>query len=328
VRTPRLSVVGVNYRQWEETAALTRQVRGSAAFRRGLVEVVIVDNHSPAHPVASRLRRWPGVSLRRWRRNRGFARAVNEGVRLSRGPWVLLLNPDVSLGADFLEGLLALSDRLVAEDRRAGIVGFQLHNGDGSPQHSAGPFPTLAGTLARLLRPRARRKYDSPRTDRPSRVPWVTGCCLLLLRDCLEQLGGFDEDFFLYYEDVDLCRRARRRGWAVRYEPGLHAVHYRPLHGRAVTAPLQVCTRHALLTYAAKHWPRWQVGLLAGLVRLEAWLRRRWALARGEDERAAHFGELGAMARDLAAGGRAAARRRLERVVRRDERRAFGVTPV
>src|SRR5262249_49609629 len=88
---PKLSVVIVNYHHWRGTAQLARRVLASPAGRRGLVEVVVVDNHSPAHPLMTRLRRWPGVSLRRWRRNRGFACAANEGCRLARGDWLLLL---------------------------------------------------------------------------------------------------------------------------------------------------------------------------------------------------------------------------------------------
>src|SRR5262245_1442658 len=94
---PRVSVVIVNYRLWEETGELVKQLVAAPCTQRGDVEVVIVDNHSPAHPLARRLRRWPGVSLRRWGRNRGFAQAVNEGCRLSQGDWLLLLNPDISV---------------------------------------------------------------------------------------------------------------------------------------------------------------------------------------------------------------------------------------
>ena len=74
---PFLSVVIVNHCRWDETAQLVEQLESSEAFRRGQAEVMIVDNHSPAHPLASRLRRRPGVSLRRWGRNHGFAKAAN-----------------------------------------------------------------------------------------------------------------------------------------------------------------------------------------------------------------------------------------------------------
>jgi GT2 family glycosyltransferase len=317
---PRLSVVIVNYRLWEETGELVRQLLAAPCTQRGEVEVMVVDNHSPAHPLLRRLRRWPGVSLRRWGRNRGFARAVNEGCRLSRGQWLLLLNPDISVPKDFLDGVLALMDRLPRQEPRAGIVGFQLRNRDGSPQLSSGPFPTLVQMLTRLALPRRRRKYHLMRAQRLCRVPWVTGCCLLLRRSCLEQLGGLDQDFFLYYEDVDLCRRARAQGWSVWYEPGLEVVHHNPLHSRAVPAHLRLLTRHALLTYASKHWPRRQFRLLTGIVQGEAWLRRLGALLQGDGGTARLFGTMGAIAADLARRRPHRARRRLDQVVRSQER--------
>jgi GT2 family glycosyltransferase len=319
--TPSLSVVIVNYRQWENTAALVRQILRTPAARRGAAEVVVVDNHSPPHPVAARLRRWPGVSLRRWGRNRGFARAVNEGCRLSRGRWYLLLNPDLTIPDGFLDGVLALADRLAAEEPRAGIVGFQLLNSDGSPQLSSGNFPTLAGTLGGLLLPRWRRKYRRLDVRQRCRVPWVTGCCLLLRRECLQDLGGLDESYFLYYEDVDLCRRARAHGWSVWFEPTLGATHHQPVHCRAVPPALRLITRHSLLTYGAHHWPAWQFGLLAGIVRAEAWARRWWARRRGEARAAEVFAAMGQTAGDLWCGDDSAARRRLLRVVGRDDPR-------
>jgi GT2 family glycosyltransferase len=310
-----MSVVIVNYCQWEGTAALTRQILSIPAARSGAVEVLVVDNHSPAHRLAGRLRRWPGVSLRRWGSNHGFARAVNEGSRLSRGQWLLLLNPDVTVTPGFVEGALALADRLQAEEPTAGIVGFHLRNSDGSRQLSTGRFPSLLGTLAGLILPRARRKYQARPIHERSQVPWVTGCCLLVRKDCLRDLGGLDNDFFLYYEDVDLCKRAGERGWSVWYEPGLRVVHHDPLHAREVSPRMRLVTRHALLTYSAKHWPGWQFRLLAGIVRLEAKLRRWWALCKGDTEAAAHSGEMGAMAAALARIQRKEARRRLRRVV-------------
>jgi GT2 family glycosyltransferase len=320
VAAPRLSVVIVNYHQWHNTHDLVRKLRASPRFD-GSVEIVIVDNHSPAHPILPSLRRLSGVSLRRWRRNRGFARAVNEGVRLSRGEWVLLLNPDVTVTHEFLDQVVVLAQRLATEEPTAGVVGFQLCNPDGSRQLSAGWFPTLAGTLARVVLPRSRRKYTAPPLDRRSRVDWVTGCCLLARRACWEHMGGLDGNFFLYYEDVDFCRRARAAGWSVGYEPALSVIHHNPLHGRAVPAHLRLVTRHALLTYARKHWPGWQARALAGVVGAEAWLRGLHACWTGDGHAAWVFGELQAIARDFAGGRAAAAEPRLQHVVRRQEKR-------
>jgi N-acetylglucosaminyl-diphospho-decaprenol L-rhamnosyltransferase len=320
LRLPQLSVVIVNYRLWEETGQLVRQLLAAPCTQRGQVEVVVVDNHSPPHPLARRLRRWPGVSLRRWGRNRGFARAVNEGCRLSQGEWILLLNPDITLPHGFVEEVLILVERLVTEEPKAGIVGFQLRNTDGSSQLSCGPFPTLMQMLLRLTLPRTRRKYYLRRSRRRCLVSWVTGCCLLLRRTCLEQIGGLDRDFFLYYEDVDLCRRAQAHGWTVLYEPRLRVIHHAPLHLRPIPAHLRLLTRHALLTYAVKHWPRWQASLLTRIVQLEAFVRRRWAQRRRDASGERSFQILREIAVSLREGEDNRARELLEHVVRSEER--------
>lgn len=313
--TPRLSVVIVNYRQWDETSNLVRQMLASECVQRGAAEVVIIDNHSPRHPAIAKLRRTPHVSLRRWSKNYGFARAVNEGRRLSQGDWLLLLNPDVTLSDDFLDRVIEHVDRLLAADPRLGVVGFHLRNPDGSRQLSTGPIPTLLGSMARLLLPRRRRKYQTQPTSEPEQTPWVTGCCLLVNRACLDDLGGLDEQFFLYYEDVDLCHRARAQGWGVWYDPTLAVVHHHPLHSRSQPAALRLVTRHSLLTFARKHWPRWQAGTLARLVGLEARLRSWWSWWKGDPHESEVFRRLRELAADFVADEPGAARRRLEAVI-------------
>lgn len=317
VGMPRLSVVIVNYRQWEQTARLVRQLLATSAIRSGDAEIVIVDNHSPSHPLARKLRRLPHVSLRRWGRNQGFAKAVNEGCRLSQGDWFLLVNPDTTLSDNFLDGALALADQFDATDPRAGIVGFHLRDSDGAQQLSSGPFPTLASSLLRLALPRRRRKYKPVRGAQRQRVAWVTGCCLLVRRACFEELEGLAEEYFLYYEDVDLCLRAQQKGWSVWYEPNLTLVHHSPLHSRAVPAALRLVTRHSLLTFGAKHWPLWQTRLLARLIRVEAWARRAWAWWRGDAQQQKSLRELSDLAAAVLKGDAAAARRRLEQSIQR-----------
>jgi N-acetylglucosaminyl-diphospho-decaprenol L-rhamnosyltransferase len=327
LQTPRLSVVIVNYHQWENTAALVRQLRSSRLMRSFEGEILIVDNHSPRHPLARQLRRCAGVSLRRWGRNRGFARAVNEGCRLSQGEWVLLLNPDMSLPEGFLDQVVALTDVLTITEPRTGILGFGLRNSDGSLQLSAGVFPTLLNTVLGLLVPRSQRKYRPRPLGCRGPVDWVTGCCLAIRRDCLEELGGLDPDYFLYYEDVDLCRRARSLGWHVYYEPRIQAVHHNPLHGRTVPDALRVVTRHSLLTYAKKHWASWPFWLLARLVLVEALLRKLGRLCVGDGKGAELFAELMRLSWDIGRGKLRAARRRLERLTRRERFTEVGENP-
>jgi len=315
---PRLSIVIVNYRQWERTWQLVQQLRSSPLTVAGHAEIVIVDNNSPTHPLLSRLRRLDGVSVRRWGRNRGFARAVNEGVRLSRGEWVLLLNPDVTVPVGFVEEALNRTEDLQRE-ASVGIVGFGLRDSDGSRQGSTGPFPTLWRTLTGLLWPRARRKYHRHPAETRCAVEWVTGCCLLARRSCLTDVGGLDTDFFLYYEDVDLCRRAQAKGWQILYDPSLEITHHLPLHRRPLTPLLRMVTRHALLKYAGKHWPGWQRRFLGHGIALEATLRRWWTVLRNKDMQGEQFDELRAMALAAAKGNEAEITTVLHRVLRQHE---------
>lgn len=308
---PLVSAVIVNFRQWENTVALTNQLDNSDCMRSGQAEVVLIDNDPDPHPLRRCVRGWGGVSLRCFNRNRGFARAVNEGCRRARGEWILLLNPDMRVPDEFLDRVVSAAEKLVHNDPCVGIVGFQLRHADGTRQGSTGPFPTLASVLTGLLRPRARRRCQPLRGPRRRPVPWATGCCLLVRRECWQEVGGFDEDFFLYYEDVDLCRRARTTGWTVWYEPSVRVTHFLPLHTRAVPPALRVVTRHALLTYAAKHWSRRQFKAMSWVVWTESWLRQGLSLFRGQSDAARHFIRLRALTKDLLAGRGLRARHRL-----------------
>jgi N-acetylglucosaminyl-diphospho-decaprenol L-rhamnosyltransferase len=323
---PVVSIVIVNFCQWRNTARLVGQLRHSIAVRTGAAEIVIVDNHSPFHPVMRKLEKMHGVTIRRYSRNLGFARAVNRGAtepnrakecrrKPPRHPessdWILLLNPDVTVEDGFLDDVVTSIEKLGAAEPMAAVVGFQMRNCDGSSQASSGPFPTLLRTVAGLFLPRSRRKcVHRPETLR-QRVDWVTGGCLLVRRDCFRQLGGLDESFFLYYEDVDFCRRATAAGWSVWYDPSLEVTHHWPLHARRVPAPLRLMTRHALLTYAKKHWAGWRTRMMNAVVWSEAALRQAWAGIRGDWDASRCYGQLRRLVGDVASGREKDGRRRI-----------------
>jgi GT2 family glycosyltransferase len=317
VGTPLLSIVIVNYRRWEETAALVEQLAATEAYFRDSIEIIVVDNASPADPVEEQLRRRGGVRYQRLAENRGFAAGVNAGYEQCHGDWVLVLNPDLIVCPGFID--LICTAAIDAENDLAsrlpiGVVGFQLRNRDGTRQLSTGLFPTISKMLLGLLRSRRSRKYEL--TDNSARQPvaWVTGSCLLIRRTCMNELNGFDEEFFLYYEDVDLCRRARARGWEVCYEPGVEAIHLDPLQNRPLTATMRAITRHASLTYFRKHLAGWQFWALAQLVRAEAWVLERLA-ASADDAATAH--EVRGICRELMRQRPEAARVRLEAILQR-----------
>ncbi len=296
-RTRAVAVVVVNFCQWRNTERLVRQLRRSILFKDQGAAVAIVDNASPDDPAAERLKRLAETRVVANPRNLGFAAAVNRGAELFPSDWILLLNPDVSVPDGFLDDARAAIDRAERDDPTVGAIGFRLVDANGSPQASAGPFPTFASTVLGLLRPRESRKCRHYATDRPRDVDWATGGCLLVRRDCFRDTGGLDERYFLYYEDVDFCRRAREAGYAVRYDPSVTATHHSPLHGRRVPAAMRLVTRQALLAYADRHWPTPQRRLLKLVVRLEAFARRCTAFLAGRREDARLYRRLGELAR-------------------------------
>ncbi len=316
--TPLVSVVVVNYRRWEETATLIEQLVGEEGLYRDRIEVVVIDNASPSHPLEKQLRLDPRIRFHRQATNRGFSAGVNAGYRLSRGKWLLVLNADLHVPQGFLDLIAAASldfDAEVQAGKPVGVVGFRLRNRDGSHQLSTGFFPSFWKMVLGLLRPRTRRKYETPSGADRQPVSWVTGSCVLVRRACLRELNGFDEDYFLYYEDVDLCLRAQDRGWSVCYEPAVHAVHLDPLQNRPLTEAMRAITRHASLTYFRKHLFGWQFRALSRLVRAENWLRQRWAELRGRRGDAAVCRKLRGICLDLARNRPRDARERLDELL-------------
>ncbi|MFO0938531.1 MAG: glycosyltransferase family 2 protein [Gemmataceae bacterium] len=306
-----ISVVIVNFNQWKNTARLVRQLRRSATMKTRSGRIVIVDNGSKHHPIEGRLRKLRGVDIVPNEENLGFATAVNRGVSTCETDWTLFLNPDVTVPDEFLDDVLNSAEKLLRSQPNAGIVGFKLQNRDGSTQPSCGPLPTLANTITGVFAPRWKRKCK-PLPDVYAAVPWATGGCLLVRRDCFRALGGFDQRFFLYYEDVDLCKRALEAGYGVWYSPDVAAIHHWPLHSRPVPAPLRLITRHALLHFARQNWPRWQAWILGRIVRLEAKVRSMWADRAGNHVAASFYRQLKRLVRDLETGRTDKVSRRIE----------------
>lgn len=163
-------------------------------------------------------------------RNGGFAYGCNAGWRQGSAPFVLFLNPDAQLSEDALARLV----RLLGEEARIGIVAPRIVGDDGKLHYSQRRFVRLGSTYAQALFlhrffPRAGWSDELVRDvsayDHASSPEWVSGACLVIRRSLLEELGGWDERFFMYCEDMDLCRRVRDLGYDVRYTPEAVAVH-------------------------------------------------------------------------------------------------------
>jgi GT2 family glycosyltransferase len=152
-------------------------------------------------------------------RAKGFGANHNAAFRHCRTPFFCVLNPDVRLNSDPFPELT----RILA-DSRVGAVGPLIRNRQGVIEDSARLFPTPAALLKKLLS-REAEGPDYPVDRGPLSVDWIAGMCLVFRSETYTRLAGFDERYFLYYEDVDLCRRLRHRGLAVIYDPSALVIH-------------------------------------------------------------------------------------------------------
>jgi N-acetylglucosaminyl-diphospho-decaprenol L-rhamnosyltransferase len=267
-----LAVVVVNHDSGGSLLQCVRSVfeaAGDITF-----EVVVVDNDSRDGSAVSVTRSFPQIRLIQNDRNRGFPAAANQGMRATSSEFVLLVNPDAQIVAGTLERFLK-----VARDRpTAGVIGALTRNPDGTIYPSARRVPTLLqGAVHTLMGPfwaqnplsRAYRMADWDRlSERP--VDWVSGSSMLLRRATLDRVGLFDERFFMYVEDMDLCTRLRASGWEVWFSPELEIEH---VGGTATVGERRMTLEHSrsIYWYFVKHQSSgWKV-----VLRPFAWLALR-----------------------------------------------------
>jgi N-acetylglucosaminyl-diphospho-decaprenol L-rhamnosyltransferase len=190
------------------------------------VRVIVADNASPDRGVET-IADLPVTTLQ-LERNGGFSYGCNHGWRAGDAPFVLFLNPDARMDAQSVRALAAVLET----DPQVAMVGPRMLDAAGELILTRRRFPRPATTFARALflnRLLPRTSELIPDADglytRPGRCDWISGACMLVRRSVLEQLGGFDEGFFLYCEDKDLARRIHDAGYEVAYEPGALCIH-------------------------------------------------------------------------------------------------------
>jgi hypothetical protein len=197
------------------------------------MEIIVVDNASGDGSAEMVRRRFPGVRLIANRDNRGFSRANNQAMRIAAGRYLLLINPDTLAREDTITALLAFMEA----HPRAGAAGCKILNPDGTLQLSCRrSFPTPWVALSKImglsrlfpgnrLFGRYNLTYLDP--DRTAQVDALSGSFMFLRRQALEQVGLFDEQYFMYGEDLDLCYRIKEASWKISYVPDTQIIHYK-----------------------------------------------------------------------------------------------------
>ena len=289
--TSRIDVVVVSYNSRKRLRRCVESLAGAPGIR-----VIVVDNASQDGSLDT----LGGLEVTTvpTGRNGGFAFGCNVGWRAGDAPSVLFLNPDATMTA---EAVCRLADRMAAEGG-LGALGARIVHPDGSLDFSLRRFPRTSSAFAQALF--AHRLFpaaswsdelvrDRARYGRAGDVDWVSGACLMVRRSLLERLGGFDEGFFMYSEDTDLCRRVWDAGLRVGYEPAAVCVHEGGASApRASLFAVHVASR---LRYAHKH--RGVLGAAIERLGLGLWAVTHLIVASGGLE--ARSGYLAALGRIL-----------------------------
>jgi len=217
--TPRLSIVIVSRNGWSDLSRCLVSLRDLPGSPDR--EVIVVDNGSDDGTPDRVERDFPGFRLLRNRDNRGYPAANNQGAAAARGEFLLFLNPDTAVPSGALEWML---DELIRNPGLGG-VGPALVDAGGGFQVSFGGRVTFWRELARkaVLNARLRRRIGGWRRSRPA--DWLSGACLMVRREALPFPRPFDEGYFLYFEDIDLCYRMREKGWKLAFLPEVRVFH-------------------------------------------------------------------------------------------------------
>jgi len=275
----RLSVITVS---WNVSKLLDVALETLKADLQGIeAEVFVIDNASADDSVEMVRRKHPWVNLIANEENLGFAKANNQAMRMAKGNYIFLLNPDTEVRPGAIAELL----KFLEEHPKAGIVAPQLINSDGSIQRSCRAFPTFIAMLYELMGlskmfpndPRfgAYKMLDFEH-DELREVDQPEGAALLLRREVIDQVGILDEGFFMLFEEVDWCYRIKQAGWQIWFDPAAKIVHHYGQSIKQVKAKMILSSHRGLYRFWSKHYAkgRWYLNwfVYSGLMCL-AWLR-------------------------------------------------------
>ena len=268
------SIVIVSFNTRELLRSCLKSVRVAIGPRA--IQTIVVDNASRDGSADMVEAEFPWVRLIRSATNLGFAAANNVGFGIAAGRYIVLLNPDAEIAGD------ALSRAIENMDQRpeVGLAGGRLINRGGADEPSARRFPSIvnevlviSGLASRFAKSRIFGRFDRTWADpaQAAAVDWVPGAFAIIRGDALRAVGPFDERFFLYYEEVDLCRRLKACGWQIWYWPDVVVRHLGGESSKTVEnaeisssgAQLVLWRMRSALLYYRKHHGRFGAWLLA-----------------------------------------------------------------
>ncbi len=262
----KLSVIVVNYNvRYFLEVCLHSVLRAAQDFD---TEVIVVDNNSTDDSCEMVRRSFPSVVLIENKDNKGFSKANNQAVAVAKGEYILFLNPDTVMPEDFFKKTVAYMDA----HPEAGALGPRLIDGKGQfAPDSKKSFPSLSVAIFKTTginklfsrSPYINKYYAVHIAERETAgVDVLSGCCMLVRRSAMDKAGGpFDEDYFMYCEDVDLSWRIHKAGYSNVYFPEADLIHYKGESTRKMTLSYVRIFNEALITFVKKHYTKQQAGL-------------------------------------------------------------------
>ena len=236
-------------------------------------EIIVVDNGSTDGTVANVKSTTQILKLIENKQNLGFAKAINQGLKEAKGEYLLLLNSDTVVLNSAIEKMV----EYLKNHKEAGVVGCQLIKADGSIQPSGGYLPNLLNLAFWMLflddLPLVRKIFPAYHVEEKSfytkkrKLGWVTGAFFLTRRDVLEKVGTFDEEMFMYVEEIDWCQRVQKAGFSVVFNPSAGVIHYQGASAKKGKAGI-LEEYQGLEYYFKKHKPYYQLFILKFLLRI------------------------------------------------------------
>lgn len=184
------------------------------------LEIILVDNASKDNSQTRAKKEFPKIKLIQFQKNKGFAKAVNAGIKKAKGNFIFILNNDTLLEKNCLQGLIKTFEK----DKKIGVVGGKINNPQGKldlPGFKLNPY------LGFMI-------YDSKGKNQAKEIDWVSGSAMMVQKEVLQKIGLLDEKFFFYFEDTDFCLRAKRAGYKIFYQPMAKIVHLGGLASKEV----------------------------------------------------------------------------------------------
>lgn len=267
---PDVSIIIVN---WNTCELLRKCIQSIEDNKQDWnIEIIVVDNASSDDSLRMLKEVFPNVITIRNQVNVGFAKANNQAFKISQGTYVLLLNSDAELTKGVLDELISCAD----EQTEAGIIGARLINPDGTFQASHTKFPSLMreflilSGIGRLLFGAWYPSEGPGNCMEPFEVDYVEGACMLVRSEALHDVGGMDENYFMYAEEVDWCLMMKKAGWQIWYVPTAKVIHHSSASSRSRPKERELDLYRSRVKYFNKHYGKYAALSLAIMILITA----------------------------------------------------------